>query len=160
MELILLWLSASYVLHVLFCCSKWRVGSVQAGVLISQNIPSWDAGSGTCEYETTLKCTSELYSLSVNLCYWLYFMGYKSAVILDFSCFLWLEAHSKCFHVLGFSLGPIHLLGEISDSSNGKDSWQLRFFVGFEFHSHNVFSCTLGSKWLKLKIWESVAYTW
>lgn len=132
-ELLLLLLSASYVLHLFFCCSKWHVGSVQAGVLISQNIPSWDVGSGTCEYETTLKCTSGLHCLSVNLCSCLYFMDYKSAVILDFSCFLWLEAHSKCFHGWGFSLGLIHLLGKNSDASNGRDSWQLRFFVGFDF---------------------------
>lgn len=153
-ELLLLWLSASYVLHLFFCCSKWHMGSVQAAVLISQNIPSWDVGSGICEYETTLKCTSGLHCLSVNLCYWLCFISYKSAVVLDFSCFL--EAHSKCFRVLGFSLGPVHLPGENSDSSNGKNSWQLMFF---EFHSHNVFRWTLGSKGLKLKIWKSVAYT-
>lgn len=159
MELFLLWLSVFYVLRLSFCCTKWRVGSVQAGVFIPQNIPTWDGGSGTCESETTLKGASELHCLSVNLCYWLCFMGYKSAVILHFSCFLWLAAHSKCFHVLGFSLVPIHLPGENSDSSNGKDSWQLRFFVGFEFHSHSVFSWTLGSKGLKLKIWRSVAYT-
>lgn len=159
-ELLLLWLWASHVLHLFFCCCRWHVGSVQAAVLISQNIPSWDVGSGTCEYETTLKCPSALQCLSVNLCYWLCFMGYKSTVILDFPCFLWLEAHSKCFHVLGFSLGPVHLLGENPDSSNGKDSWRLRFFVGFTFYSHNLFSWTLGSKGLKLKIWKCAADTW
>jgi len=39
-------------------------------------------------------------------------MGYKSIAMLIFSCFLWLEAHSKCFRVTGFSVGPICLVGK------------------------------------------------